>query len=109
MFQKGLVTKADTSIRGISIHLGYKVLKLSQQGSFMRCRYCGESDESRLIMSTRNVNGKVETIDICLSCFWIERFKAEVKGEDGSVLREECERADNTVPARSLNSLGLQE
>lgn len=47
----------------------------------MECRYCGERDESKLIMSSRFVNGRVETIEICFRCFWREDFEAE--GEDG--------------------------
>ncbi|MBI5872311.1 hypothetical protein HZB88_04480 [archaeon] len=73
-----------------------------------QCRYCREGDESKLTMSTRNLNGKVQTIDICLPCFWLDKFKAE--GEDGKALSEGCERADKGIEsARDINLLGLQE
>ena len=54
----------------------------------MRCKYCNEVDESRLIMSTRLVNGRVETIDICLRCFWRDKFVHEAGGEDGNTISE---------------------
>jgi RNase P subunit RPR2 len=54
----------------------------------MPCKYCNEQDESKLMMSSRCVNGKVETIDICLRCYWRERFEAEAKGNGKSILQE---------------------
>ncbi|MBU0477920.1 hypothetical protein KKC91_05080 [bacterium] len=61
-----------------------------------QCKYCGEKDESKLTMSTRVVNGKVETIDVCLACFWIEKSRAE--GKDGNKLSEQAsERADESI------------
>lgn len=53
------------------------------------CAFCNESDESRLIMSTRIINGRIETIDICPGCFWIEKFRAEAEGENGDRLSEQ--------------------
>jgi hypothetical protein len=56
------------------------------------CKYCNEQDESRLIMSSRLVNGRVETIDICFRCYWRERFEAEGDGEslrEGELQHEE--------------------
>ena len=78
----------------------------------MKCPICGESDESKLIMSTRLVNGKVRHTWICFRCSQIEKFKIAVEktiGEDGnSVLSEEkvCER---TEPARDLHRPSLQK
>jgi hypothetical protein len=69
-----------------------------------QCYYCHDKDPGRLILSTRVVNGKVVTVDICPRCFWLDQFRAE--GEDGNALREGRERE---VSARSLNSFGLQE
>lgn len=75
----------------------------------MECCYCHEKDESKLTISTRNVNGKVETIDICLSCSWRDEFIHEAKG-DGNALREERERAGNkTVSVGSLDFPALRE
>lgn len=68
------------------------------------CVFCHEKDQNKLMMSTRVVNGKVETIDVCLACFWIDKSRAE--GKVGNKLSEQCERA---VSTRSLDSPCLQE
>ena len=79
----------------------------------MRCRYCDERDGSNLIMSSRLVNGRVETIDICFRCFWLEKFKAEgediSKGEDGESILSEGEATEGIESVRITNPLGLQE
>ncbi len=68
------------------------------------CAFCNESDESRLIMSTRVINGEVETIDICPGCFWIEKFKAE--GENGSRLSKQAiEEGIFAEPAPSASGI----
>lgn len=41
----------------------------------MPCKYCGEKDESKLLMSSRLINDEVVHIDLCLRCFWIDRFR----------------------------------
>ena len=70
------------------------------------CQICGEKDESKLTMSTRVVNGKVETIDVCLACFWIEKSRAE--GKDGNKLSEQAsERANKST--RDTDPFGLPE
>jgi len=62
------------------------------------------------MMSTRCVNGRVETIDICLRCYWRERFEAEGRGGErmnGGVSDKEGIRTID--PASSINPLGLRE
>lgn len=46
------------------------------------CKFCGEPDESRLILSSRFVNGKVEQELVCFRCFWRDKFVHEAEGED---------------------------
>lgn len=77
----------------------------------MGCVYCGERDESGLILSSRVVNGRVEQELICSNCIWRDEFVHKVKGEDGNALSEKLrERADkSTVSARSLDSFGSPE
>lgn len=47
----------------------------------MACKFCNENDPLNLTMSTRIVNGKVKTAEVCFRCYWRERFMAG--GEDG--------------------------
>lgn len=51
-----------------------------------KCQFCNEQDESKLILSSRFVNGRVEHIEICFRCFWLDKFKAE--GDGKSILQE---------------------
>jgi len=74
----------------------------------MPCKFCGERDESKLIMSSRLVNGIVETIDICFKCYWRDKFEAETKGDMNGVLSE-GETVEGIESARSINPFGLQE
>jgi len=53
----------------------------------MPCRYCGERDPFKLSIRTKFINGRVETIEICLDCYWLDRFRCE--GEDGNTLQFE--------------------
>ncbi len=57
----------------------------------MHCRFCGESDPLKLMMSTRIINDKVVTIDVCCNCYYREKFEAEVMGNmgDGKALQSE--------------------
>ena len=73
----------------------------------MPCKYCGEKDESKLLMSSRLINGEVVHIDLCLRCFWIDRFKAQ--REDDKGILPEREVFEGIESARSVNTLGLQE
>ena len=34
----------------------------------MDCKYCGETDESKLVMRTESNNGEIETVYICNVC-----------------------------------------
>ncbi len=59
----------------------------------MRCVHCGENEKSRLVARSKVVNGKVETIDICLECWWTKEINVDVKdgkrksGKDGKESR----------------------
>lgn len=56
----------------------------------MACIFCGESDPFKLTMSTRMINGKAVTVDVCFNCYYREKFEAEVMGmRDGKALRFE--------------------
>ena len=54
----------------------------------MPCKYCGESDPYKLTMSTRIINDKAITTDVCFNCYYREKFEAEVMGNmgDGRIL-----------------------
>lgn len=55
----------------------------------MPCRFCGESDPFKLTMSTRAVNGRAASCEVCFNCYWMEKFEQEVKEmENGKSLRE---------------------
>ncbi len=47
----------------------------------MKCTYCGETDESSLITRSSIINGCVETIDICSSCFWFKKVNVTIKND----------------------------
>ena len=74
----------------------------------MPCKFCGERDESKLIMSSRFVNGIVETVDICFKCYWRDKFEAEAKGDMNGILSE-GETVGRIESVGSINPLGLQE
>ena len=71
------------------------------------CKYCSETDENKLVMSSRLVNGRAETIDICLACLWRDKFVQK----DGRILSEELrERSDKRIgSARGIDPLSLQD
>jgi hypothetical protein len=50
----------------------------------MKCKYCGEEDESELVTRTEVVDGKVQNVDICTSCLGEELL--DDIDEDGSQL-----------------------
>jgi hypothetical protein len=50
----------------------------------MACKYCNDKDESKLVMRSRVVNGKVETVNICTSCLWEQLLNDH--SEDGTLL-----------------------
>jgi len=66
------------------------------------CRYCGERDPFRLALSTRIVNGKAETISVCSSCCWREKFEA---GRDGALREKGLERERFSEPGASSSSM----
>ena len=43
----------------------------------MECIYCGEKDESQLLESSSLMSGRLETVDICLKCFWSGKHKTK--------------------------------
>jgi len=57
----------------------------------MKCAFCGEEDEQKLLLSTRVVGDKVEHVDICMRCWWVKRFDWK-------------ERAKNEIPIRGKTS-----
>lgn len=70
----------------------------------MVCRYCGETDESKLTMSSRWVNGKVETLDVCVRCFWLDKsWHENGRAQSISNVREDetSERELSEGPKRS--------
>lgn len=46
----------------------------------MACKYCGETDPLKLAMSTRMINGKALSFDVCFCCQWREEFDSEAMG-----------------------------
>lgn len=54
-----------------------------------RCKYCNQSDEGRLALSSRLVNGKVMHEWVCLDCLFKDMFHT-IK-EYGKSLPELCE------------------
>lgn len=72
----------------------------------MECKYCGEKDESRLVMSTRVVNGQLEDADVCLGCLWFKEFEHE--GENGKLLSKK-KNIERTESAGSSNTINLQK
>lgn len=68
----------------------------------MECKYCGEKDESRLMMRTEVIDGKVETSHVCLDCWWfkeinVERKNGNLLSEKKPIERSESAGASNTV------------
>jgi hypothetical protein len=47
----------------------------------MECKHCSEKDKTRLMMRSTVVEGTVETIDICLECWWSKEIHG--KEENG--------------------------
>lgn len=43
----------------------------------MNCKFCSQSDESRLVLSSRLVNGTVIHEWVCFSCLWRDEFVHE--------------------------------
>ena len=72
----------------------------------MKCVLCGESDPLKLVISTRFVNEKALSVELCFRCYWREKFLHE----DGRMVSEElCGREDDKAAAGSFDPLGLRE
>lgn len=72
----------------------------------MVCIYCKEKDESRLMMRSQVVRGKVETINVCLQCWWSKEVHTD--GENGNLLSEQkpTERRIPDQPEPSHSGVG---
>lgn len=56
----------------------------------MNCKFCSQSDESRLALSSRLVNGKVIHEWVCLDCLFVDMFRT--LGKYGNALSEKENR-----------------
>lgn len=56
----------------------------------MNCKFCSQSDESRLALSSRLVNGKVIHEWVCLDCLFVDMFRT--LGKYGNALSEKGNR-----------------
>jgi hypothetical protein len=72
----------------------------------MECKFCKETDESQLLMSSRLINGRFETIEICFKCFLFGKHKIE--SENGDLLSER-ETVEYSVSVRDSKTLNLQK
>ncbi|MBW2173221.1 MAG: hypothetical protein JRF64_00970 [Deltaproteobacteria bacterium] len=66
----------------------YKVFKDFKLFFAMKCKYCKEKDESKLLMRTSAAEGIAETINICTSCLW--QRVLEQKIQDGNLLSKKA-------------------
>ena len=49
----------------------------------MQCKYCGEKDQNRLLISMSATNGRITSDTVtCFRCYWMEKLEREKK-EDG--------------------------
>lgn len=62
----------------------------------MACKFCNEKDESKLVMRSSVVNGKVETVNICSSCLWEQLL--DDHSEDGNLLSKKDSNARRIPP-----------
>ena len=65
---------------------GYKCLGVQE---CMECKYCGEKDGLRLMTRTQLVNGRGETIVVCLDCWWFKEIHGMKNGKLLSKLSEQ--------------------
>lgn len=72
----------------------------------MKCNYCDETAESKLLVRSSMVNGIVKSIDICLSCFWFKRIRVAMK--DGKILSKKKAIGKPELSGRS-DSTSLRE
>jgi hypothetical protein len=67
----------------------------------MKCAFCGEENQEKLLLSTRVIGDKVEHVEMCFGCWWVERFEWEKKVENESrIQRKELgkQNAERTMP-----------
>jgi hypothetical protein len=64
----------------------------------MECKYCEEQSESRLMSRSQVVDGEVETIDVCVQCWWFKEINTD--GKNGEQLSEQ-ESIEGRVPDKS--------
>jgi hypothetical protein len=72
----------------------------------MACKYCGDSDESKLMMRSSLINGRVETIDICTGCFWFKKFNPEREHGNALSKKEPIERRISPKSQSTHSSVG---
>ena len=72
----------------------------------MVCKYCEESDVSRLIERSKRINGETKTIYICTFCLWFILLNPDMKDEKRLSAREQLERKLSQKRKRSYSSMG---
>lgn len=72
----------------------------------MVCKYCEESDVSKLIERSKWSNGETKTIYICTFCLWFILLNPNMKDENRLSAREQLERKISQKRERSYSSMG---
>ena len=74
----------------------------------MKCKYCNEMDESKLLMRSTVIKSQVETITICTSCLWEKLTPTEAK--NGKILpkKKSSRTRSSNLPAISENLYNLK-
>jgi len=67
----------------------------------MVCKYCNEKDESKIVMRSTVVDGRVETENICTSCLWEQLLNDH--SEDGNLLSKQAS-PERTLSAKSKSA-----
>ena len=80
----------------------YKLLNTAALSNYMKCAFCGEEDEQKLLLSTRVVGEKVEHTQMCFGCWWAERFEWKKKFKNGTRTQKEDRRKQNTERIRPM-------
>ncbi len=72
----------------------------------MACKYCGEKDQSKLMIKSEVVNCRVEKINICLNCWWFKEINTD--GKNGNLLpeKESIKRRISKKPESSYSGMG---
>ena len=78
----------------------------------MTCKYCKETDETKLVMSTRMINGKAVTVDVCLCCRWREEYESEygrsISAEVAAIAKESYNTLVNLNAANQVEPVVLR-